>query len=73
MHARNILVREARTAKGKSGREVARLVNMTESMVSKLENGHLPVTDETLGRYFRAEIITAEQLTDALRVDKDAA
>lgn len=74
MHIRQALVREARSRKGIPAREVARLAHMTEAMVSRIENGHTPVTDETVGRYLRAGLITDAEAADALRQpSKDAA
>lgn len=73
MNARRRLLLDARSRRGIPAREVAYLTRMTEAMVSKIENGHSPVTDETIGRYLRAELISDEEASTALRAAKDAA
>lgn len=49
------------------------MAQMTEAMVSRIENGHTRVTDETIGRYLRAGLITDDEAATALRDDEAAA
>lgn len=71
MTARNELLRYARDRRALTGREVAHMVNMPESRISKLENG-ATVSEGTLTRYFDAGLITRDERIEAL-VGKAAA
>lgn len=68
MQTRTELVLLWRTRKGKPAREVAYLTGMTESKLSKLENGHLRVSDETIGRFVRAKLCSPTEAGEAMRL-----
>lgn len=74
MTARNQLLRTAREASGKKAHEVAALVQCDTGRLYKLENGTLPVTEETIRRYLAADLISRAEATEALLgPDEDAA
>lgn len=73
MQAIGQAMREGRLTMGLTARELARLVDKTETMISRYENGHMDPGPEARAAYVRLGILTSDQGHLPFRADEDAA